>query len=135
MPNCASCSSCARSPAAARHRSPAGRPARTPHSLGRGPPRRGGGRPAQQIRLRHEAAVLPQNLGELHNLAIRRGTLTEEDRFQINDHIVQTYIMLKGLPWPPGLEQVPSWPPRTTSAWTAKATPAPPANAWACWTV
>ena len=48
-----------------------------------------------------------QNLGELHNLAIRRGTLTDEDRFKINDHMVQTYIMLKGLPWPPGLEQVP----------------------------
>lgn len=48
-----------------------------------------------------------QNLGELHNLSIRRGTLTDEDRFKINDHMVQTYIMLKGLPWPAGLEQVP----------------------------
>lgn len=48
-----------------------------------------------------------QNLGELHNLSIRRGTLTDEDRFKINDHMVQTYIMLKGLPWPTGLEQVP----------------------------
>ncbi len=48
-----------------------------------------------------------QNQGELHNLAIRRGTLTEEDRFRINDHIVQTYVMLKGLPWPEGLERVP----------------------------
>jgi len=48
-----------------------------------------------------------QNLGELHNLCIRRGTLTDEDRFKINDHMVQTYIMLKGLPWPAGLEQVP----------------------------
>jgi HD-GYP domain-containing protein (c-di-GMP phosphodiesterase class II) len=50
-----------------------------------------------------------QNQGELHNLSIRRGTLTEEDRFKINDHIVQTYIMLKGLPWPAGLEQVPEF--------------------------
>ncbi|WP_341645897.1 HD domain-containing phosphohydrolase [Thauera sp. SDU_THAU2] len=48
-----------------------------------------------------------QNMGELHNLAIRRGTLTEEDRFAINDHIVQTFIMLKRLPWPPHLERVP----------------------------
>ncbi|MDY0744638.1 HD domain-containing phosphohydrolase [Paucibacter sp. R3-3] len=48
-----------------------------------------------------------QNQGELHNLSIRRGTLTDEDRFKINDHIVQTYIMLKGLPWPAGLEKVP----------------------------
>jgi HD-GYP domain-containing protein (c-di-GMP phosphodiesterase class II) len=47
--------------------------------------------------------VLPphkQNMGELHNLCVRRGTLTEEDRFRINEHIVQTYIMLKTLPWP-----------------------------------
>lgn len=48
-----------------------------------------------------------QNMGELHNLTIRRGTLTEEDRFLINDHIVQTLIMLKRLPWPPHLERVP----------------------------
>ena len=54
--------------------------------------------------------VLPahrQNMGELYNLGIRRGTLTDEDRFRINDHIVQTYIMLKGLPWPSQLSQVP----------------------------
>lgn len=54
--------------------------------------------------------VLPatqQNMGELYNLSIRRGTLTDEDRFKINDHIVQTYIMLKGLPWPQHLARVP----------------------------
>lgn len=48
-----------------------------------------------------------QNMGELYNLSIRRGTLTEEDRFKINDHIVQTYIMLRGLPWPQALKRVP----------------------------
>jgi HD-GYP domain-containing protein (c-di-GMP phosphodiesterase class II) len=48
-----------------------------------------------------------QNMGELHNLSIRRGTLTEEDRFKINDHIVQTLIMLRSLPWPRHLERVP----------------------------
>lgn len=48
-----------------------------------------------------------QNMGELHNLSIRRGTLTQEDRFKINDHVVQTYVMLKNLPWPPHLSQVP----------------------------
>ncbi|QEI09355.1 HAMP domain-containing protein [Pigmentiphaga aceris] len=54
--------------------------------------------------------VLPsykQNMGELHNLSIRRGTLTDEDRFRINDHIVQTYIMLCRLPWPRALSRVP----------------------------
>ena len=45
-----------------------------------------------------------QNMGELYNLTIRRGTLTAEDRF---DHSVQTLIMLKRLPWPRHLERVP----------------------------
>ena len=48
-----------------------------------------------------------QNMGELYNLATRRGTLTDEDRFKINDHIVQTLIMLRSLPWPKHLSRVP----------------------------
>jgi len=48
-----------------------------------------------------------QNSGELHNLSIRRGTLTAEDRFIINDHIVQTLIMLSKLPWPAHLQRIP----------------------------
>lgn len=48
-----------------------------------------------------------QNLGEIYNLSIRRGTLTEEDRFKINDHIVQTLVMLRSLPWPAHLSRVP----------------------------
>ena len=34
------------------------------------------------------------NRGELYNLSIGRGTLTEEERYKINDHIVQTIVML-----------------------------------------
>jgi hypothetical protein len=48
-----------------------------------------------------------QNMGELHNLSIGRGTLTDEDRFQINNHVVQTYILLSSLPWPNALKRVP----------------------------
>lgn len=48
-----------------------------------------------------------QHQGELHNLSVQRGTLTAEDRFKINEHIVQTYVMLKRLPWPQELKQVP----------------------------
>lgn len=48
-----------------------------------------------------------QHLGELHNLGIRRGTLSEEDRFAINEHVVQTLLMLKKLPWPHALARVP----------------------------
>jgi HD-GYP domain-containing protein (c-di-GMP phosphodiesterase class II)/HAMP domain-containing protein len=47
------------------------------------------------------------NLGELYNLCIARGTLTAEERFIINDHIVQTIIMLEGLPYPDHLKRIP----------------------------
>ena len=47
------------------------------------------------------------NLGEIYNLSIARGTLTNEERFKINDHIVQTIVMLENLPFPKHLERVP----------------------------
>lgn len=46
------------------------------------------------------------NRGELHNLAIARGTLTAEERYIINHHIVQTILMLSRLPFPPHLKNV-----------------------------
>ncbi|ENQ3163257.1 phosphohydrolase [Pseudomonas aeruginosa] len=48
------------------------------------------------------------NYGELYNLAIRRGTLNDEERFKINEHIVQTIIMLSSLPFPRQLKRVPA---------------------------
>ncbi|CNI04483.1 putative chemotactic transducer-related protein [Yersinia thracica] len=44
--------------------------------------------------------TLLYNRGEIYNLSIRRGTLTEEDRYKINEHIMQTIVMLKKLPFP-----------------------------------
>lgn len=49
------------------------------------------------------------NLGELYNLKVKAGTLTEEDRFKINDHIIQTIIMLDQLPFPRYLKRVPEY--------------------------
>ncbi len=49
------------------------------------------------------------NLGEISNLCISRGTLTAEDRFKINDHMVQTIKMLESLPFPPHLRRVPEY--------------------------
>jgi HD-GYP domain-containing protein (c-di-GMP phosphodiesterase class II) len=49
------------------------------------------------------------NLGEIHNLAISRGTLTEEDRFKINEHIMQTIAMLERLPFPRNMRRVPEY--------------------------
>jgi HD-GYP domain-containing protein (c-di-GMP phosphodiesterase class II) len=49
------------------------------------------------------------NLGEVYNLSISRGTLTEEDRYRINEHMAQTIVMLESLPWPRHLRRVPEY--------------------------
>ncbi|WCM22554.1 HD domain-containing protein [Paraburkholderia bryophila] len=46
------------------------------------------------------------NRGELHNLSISRGTLTGEERYKINEHMVQTIKMLSELPFPRHLQGV-----------------------------
>ncbi len=53
-----------------------------------------------------EPALL-YNQGELYNLTVAHGTLTEEERYRIDGHIVQTLIMLSELPFPKHLRQVP----------------------------
>ena len=47
------------------------------------------------------------NRGELYNLSIARGTLTNEERYIINHHMVQTILMLNHLPFPGHLRNVP----------------------------
>lgn len=47
------------------------------------------------------------NRGELYNLAVARGTLSAEERYKINEHIIQTIIMLEKLPFPRHLTAVP----------------------------
>lgn len=49
------------------------------------------------------------NHGEIHNLCIMRGTLTEEERFKINEHIIQTIIMLEQLPLLKNMRRVPEY--------------------------
>jgi hypothetical protein len=49
------------------------------------------------------------NHGEVYNLCIGRGTLTEEERFKINEHIIQTIVMLENMPLPPNLKRVPEY--------------------------
>ncbi|MDH4610712.1 HD domain-containing phosphohydrolase [Pseudomonas sp. BN102] len=46
------------------------------------------------------------NRGELYNLSVGRGTLTDEERYIINHHIVQTILMLNHLPFPRHLANV-----------------------------
>jgi HD-GYP domain-containing protein (c-di-GMP phosphodiesterase class II)/ABC-type amino acid transport substrate-binding protein len=49
------------------------------------------------------------NQGELYNLSIARGTLTNEDRFKINEHMISTIKMLESLPFPEELKNVPRY--------------------------
>lgn len=49
------------------------------------------------------------NTGELYNLSIISGTLTAEDRFKVNEHIISTIKMLENLPFPEELKRVPRY--------------------------
>ncbi len=49
------------------------------------------------------------NQGEIHNLSVSRGTLTDEDRFKINEHVISTIKMLESLPFPDELKNVPRY--------------------------
>ncbi|ACS80446.1 HD domain-containing phosphohydrolase [Maridesulfovibrio salexigens] len=46
------------------------------------------------------------NRGELYNLMISRGTLTDEERFKINAHMLSGLDMLSQIPFPKHLERV-----------------------------
>ncbi|WP_272870225.1 HD domain-containing phosphohydrolase [Aliivibrio fischeri] len=46
------------------------------------------------------------NLGEVYNLLIQRGTLNNEERFIINNHIIQTIQMLEALPFPKTMKDI-----------------------------
>ena len=56
---------------------------------------------------RVQTPELLYNRGELYNLAVGRGTLSEEERYKINEHMIQTIIMLSALPFPRHLRNVP----------------------------
>ncbi|NOQ87756.1 MAG: HAMP domain-containing protein [Gammaproteobacteria bacterium] len=77
---------------------------------------------AEHLIARHEADMMPEdnpwgfkvdtpeykyNRGELYNLSVKKGTLSEEERYMINGHMIQTIIMLNNLPYPKSLRNVP----------------------------
>ena len=63
--------------------------------------------PDNKLGIRMPMPELLYNKGERYNLSVARGTLSGEERYKINEHIVQTLIMLKQLPFPKHLRQVP----------------------------
>lgn len=55
----------------------------------------------------NELPLLTEN--EVHNLSIKRGTLTDDERIVIQNHVVLTIKMLQKLPWPKKLSRVTEW--------------------------
>lgn len=53
--------------------------------------------------------ALSMNTGEVYNLSIRKGTLTNEERFTINEHILETIRMLGQIPFTEDLQRVPEY--------------------------
>ncbi|MDR9499941.1 MAG: transporter substrate-binding domain-containing protein [Hydrogenovibrio sp.] len=49
------------------------------------------------------------NLGELYNLRIEKGTLTPEERFKIQEHVIMTIKLLGRLPLPDELRNLPAY--------------------------
>ncbi len=47
------------------------------------------------------------NQGEIYNLSISKGTLTAEDRYKIQEHVVMSIKMLEMIPYPENLVKVP----------------------------
>jgi len=56
---------------------------------------------------RMQVPELLYDRGEVKNLTIQRGTLTDEERYKINEHIVLTIKMLEAMPFPRHLKAVP----------------------------
>ena len=56
--------------------------------------------------------LIPENMynyGEIYNLSIRKGTLNTEDRYKINEHIIETIKLLEKIPFPDFLQRVPEY--------------------------
>ena len=63
----------------------------------------------EKFAIKMDIPDLLANKGELYNLTVSRGTLTQEDRFRINEHMISTIKMLDSLPFPDDLANVPRW--------------------------
>ena len=49
------------------------------------------------------------NYGEIYNLCVEKGTLTHEERFKINEHVIMTIKMLEQIPFPSQLNKIPEY--------------------------
>jgi HD-GYP domain-containing protein (c-di-GMP phosphodiesterase class II) len=49
------------------------------------------------------------NYGEIYNLCIEKGTLSAEERFKIQEHVIMTIKMLERLPYPATMKRIPEY--------------------------
>ena len=49
------------------------------------------------------------NYGEVYNLCLPKGTLTPEERFKINEHVIMSIRMLEQIPFPKQLQRIPEY--------------------------
>ena len=49
------------------------------------------------------------NYGEVYNLCIAKGTLTPEERYKINEHVIMTIKMLEKIPFPSQMTKIPEY--------------------------
>jgi HD-GYP domain-containing protein (c-di-GMP phosphodiesterase class II) len=49
------------------------------------------------------------NYGEIYNLCLPKGTLTPEERFKINEHVIMSIRMLEQIPFPKQLQRIPEY--------------------------
>ena len=49
------------------------------------------------------------NYGEIYNLCIERGTLTTEERFKIQEHVIMSIKMLEQLPYTDDMKRIPEY--------------------------
>ena len=49
------------------------------------------------------------NYGEVYNLCIERGTLSEEERFKIQEHVIMSIKMLEQLPFTDDMKRIPEY--------------------------
>jgi HD-GYP domain-containing protein (c-di-GMP phosphodiesterase class II) len=56
-----------------------------------------------------EVPTCLHNDGEIYNLSIKKGTLTPEERFIVQEHVMMTIRMLRNLPWPEEMSRIPEY--------------------------
>ncbi|MDA3947288.1 MAG: hypothetical protein PF439_11485 [Helicobacteraceae bacterium] len=49
------------------------------------------------------------NYGEIYNLCIEKGTLSEEERFKIQEHVIMSIKMLEQLPYTDEMKRIPEY--------------------------